>query len=484
MRPRLFLLALFTIATLSGTAVFGQEPAPPPAHVSFVQGAVTVERSGDSEPAAVNMPIVEGDRIVTGPNGRAEVMFPDGSAIEIDSSSDVEFVGPARVRVIAGTIEHRASPGVDPQSPSSQYLPPDLQPYEQDLDQNGAWRYDPQYGNVWYPTTIAADWRPYYDGYWSSVPAYGWTWIGTPRWAWPTHHYGRWGYARNRWFWMPGPAYSPAWVSWGTAAGYVGWCPLGYDNRAAVALSVGYAPTWNAWTVVHREQFGSRLYAPRRYAVEPSRIAANTAFIEHRTPPARERRGSFSVGSIDGRAAGARAVQRPLPNTPSPIGAAVPRDGSDRQPGAATQEYAGSSRDARAGFERRARALDGRDGVAPAGAVAPVTPTPTLHQSNDADHPAYRRRDAAPGQSAPPTHYREPMNGGDARPGQPVERPIPPQNRPAPQVSSPAPPPPPPATGAPAPRENGAAPPRADSPPSREHSPNSQSTGNAVRRPR
>ena len=25
--------------------------------------------------------------------------------------------------------------------------------------------------------------RPYYNGYWATVPAYGWTWIGCERWA-------------------------------------------------------------------------------------------------------------------------------------------------------------------------------------------------------------------------------------------------------------------------------------------------------------
>ncbi len=46
----------------------------------------------------------------------------------------------------------------------------------------------------WYPT-VAPGWRPYYNGYWSPVPAYGWTWIGYDAWGWPTHHYGRWGFA-------------------------------------------------------------------------------------------------------------------------------------------------------------------------------------------------------------------------------------------------------------------------------------------------
>jgi hypothetical protein len=87
-------------------------------------------------------------------------------------------------------------------SQSAQYLPADLRMYGGELDRYGSWSYEAPYGNVWYPS-VAPDWHPYYDGYWSPVPSYGWTWIGVDVWSWPTHHYGRWGYARNRWFWIP-----------------------------------------------------------------------------------------------------------------------------------------------------------------------------------------------------------------------------------------------------------------------------------------
>ena len=61
-------------------------------------------------------------------------------------------------------------------------------------------------GSVWIRLVshrVAADWRPYFYGYWSPVPAYGWTWVGYDVWGWPTHHYGRWGFAASRWFWVP-----------------------------------------------------------------------------------------------------------------------------------------------------------------------------------------------------------------------------------------------------------------------------------------
>src|SRR5437868_3668548 len=57
---------------------------------------------------------------------------------------------------------------------SAQYLPEDLRPYSGTLDRNGTWQYESSYGYVWYPT-VATGWRPYYSGYWRSVPRYGWT---------------------------------------------------------------------------------------------------------------------------------------------------------------------------------------------------------------------------------------------------------------------------------------------------------------------
>ncbi len=275
------------LAAMVSSAV-GQEPAAPPAHISFVEGTATLERHGELEAAALNMPVIEGDRLRT-TTGRLQLAFPDGSAVDLEPDSEIEYLGAARVRVYTGTIEHR--PAVAPRSASALYLPADSQSYAGDLDQNGTWQYDSTYGNVWYPT-VAADWRPYYYGYWSSVPTYGWTWIGYNRWAWPTHHYGRWGYASNRWYWIPGRAYSSAWVSWGTAPGYVSWCPLGFDSRPVVGLSIGYSRGWNAWTIVPRDHFGWRGYPAHRYAVEPSRIAATTPFIVHGTQPPLSIRGA------------------------------------------------------------------------------------------------------------------------------------------------------------------------------------------------
>ncbi|HEY7290509.1 MAG TPA: DUF6600 domain-containing protein [Vicinamibacterales bacterium] len=300
-----FGVALFSVCT---PAAFAQDNTRPPAHVSFVDGAATLDRStGESERLVVNVPIVPGDRIQT-TNGRVEVMFDDGSAIEIEPDSAVEFLDSLRVRILAGTVEHRraAEPPVDSAAAdSAQYLPTNLQNYATDLSSSGTWAYEASYGNVWYPT-VATDWRPYYYGYWSSVPAYGWTWVGAASWAWPTHHYGRWGYAHSRWFWIPGPTYASAWVSWGTAPGYVSWCPLGYNGRPVAALSVGYRSAWNAWTVVPRDHFGTHYYAANRYAVNPAGIPTSTPFIVHRDAP------TFAGANASAASARSRSTAAPV----------------------------------------------------------------------------------------------------------------------------------------------------------------------------
>lgn len=183
---------------------------------------------------------------------------------------------------------------------SAQYLPSDLRMYGGTLDRHGSWEYESQYGYVWYPT-VGADWRPYYDGYWSPLPAYGWTWVGLELWSWPTHHYGRWGHVHNRWFWIPQRHWAPAWVSWGGAPGYVSWSPLDYHNRPVFGFSISSRHGWNGWTVVSRDHFGSRRHHVRQYAVNPRGLPSNTPFIAQSsapTAPARAVPRRFTDGAV------------------------------------------------------------------------------------------------------------------------------------------------------------------------------------------
>jgi hypothetical protein len=115
-------------------------------------------------------------------------------------------------------------------SRSAEYVSPDVTGYE-DLDENGTWSSEPEYGNVWTPTHVAADWAPYRYGRWLWVSPWGWTWIDDARWGYAPFHYGRWAHVRQRWCWVPGPrharaVYAPAQVGW-VGGSRLAWFPLG-----------------------------------------------------------------------------------------------------------------------------------------------------------------------------------------------------------------------------------------------------------------
>jgi hypothetical protein len=127
-------------------------------------------------------------------------------------------------------------------SVASSYVAEDVIGYT-DLDDNGSWSDVPEYGHVWYPTSVEADWAPYRTGHWSWIDPWGWTWVDNAAWGFAPFHYGRWAYVGNRWGWCPGErrwgsVYAPALVGFAGGAGWgaslsiggggpVGWFPLG-----------------------------------------------------------------------------------------------------------------------------------------------------------------------------------------------------------------------------------------------------------------
>jgi hypothetical protein len=120
-------------------------------------------------------------------------------------------------------------------SVSGKYVSPDVDG-RGDLDDNGTWQEEPEYGHVWYPNSVPPDWAPYSDGSWNYVAPWGWTWVGYEPWGFAPYHYGRWNYFGGRWGWCPGvygPAvYGPAFVGFfGGGFGFgVGWFPLGFGE--------------------------------------------------------------------------------------------------------------------------------------------------------------------------------------------------------------------------------------------------------------
>ncbi|HEY0800009.1 MAG TPA: FecR family protein, partial [Steroidobacteraceae bacterium] len=76
-------------------------------------------------------------------------------------------------------------------SVSAQYVSRDVVGYE-DLDEQGTWTPDPQYGHVWYPRAVEPGWAPYRDGHWAYVAPWGYTWVDDSAWGFAPFHYGRW----------------------------------------------------------------------------------------------------------------------------------------------------------------------------------------------------------------------------------------------------------------------------------------------------
>ena len=118
---------------------------------------------------------------------------------------------------------------------SARYVSRDMVGYE-DLDDNGDWRPNAAYGNVWFPH-VAVGWAPYREGHWAWIHPWGWTWVDNEPWGYAPFHYGRWLWVEGRWGWVPGPpevvpVYAPALVVFvgGGGIGFggnVAWFPLG-----------------------------------------------------------------------------------------------------------------------------------------------------------------------------------------------------------------------------------------------------------------
>jgi hypothetical protein len=275
--------------------------------IDLPQGAVWLLQPGvyDIDAGAADQParvaVFNGSTRFVG--GGSDIGIDAGNAALLSGSNpvtaQVEHVSPDAFVAWARARDY----GQAQAAAATPYISPQMTGYA-DLDQYGSWQPNPQYGEIWYPNQIPADWAPYGDGRWIWVEPWGWTWIDAQPWGFAPFHYGRWAYMDNRWGWVPGqyvpqPVYAPALVAFiGAAAGgffaggagpAIAWFPLApgepywpsYTRNQNYIRSVNAANVRDISTVIARAHgvpppAANANFANRRFAtVVPQRVFAN-----------------------------------------------------------------------------------------------------------------------------------------------------------------------------------------------------------------
>ena len=224
-------------------------------HVQALQPAETLEIDTPNATVMIRAPgeysidtEESGDRTtVKTRTGRAEVTGSDQHTYPVDANEQGVFTGNDELSSIMTQVARRSAfetwaserENLETHSVAARYVSSGVVGY-QDLDRYGTWTQEPEYGNVWQPTTlVVSNWAPYRFGRWVWVSPWGWTWIDDSPWGFAPFHYGRWTYLRQRWCWVPGPirarpSYAPALVAWVGPPSFgvdfrtnVGWFPLG-----------------------------------------------------------------------------------------------------------------------------------------------------------------------------------------------------------------------------------------------------------------
>ncbi len=271
------------------------------------QGTVNVTlRSWDSgDPFIITTPTLS---ITLNGNGRYRIEVDDdgetaivtvrqGEAQVVNGNSHFNLIAPQRAEISGsdgGDVSIQRSDAEDDfdrwaadrdrrqeVATSSRYVAPDT-PGLYELDQYGQWRDVPDYGNVWTPSHVAADWAPYRDGRWAWVEPWGWTWIDAAPWGYAPFHYGRWVYINSYWAWAPGriirrPVYAPALVTFIGGPGFsvsissgppCGWVPLApfepyyphhhYSDRYVRSINVPHVRNDYVFDRNHRGDYRNR----------------------------------------------------------------------------------------------------------------------------------------------------------------------------------------------------------------------------------
>lgn len=216
----------------------------PQAQVTLLQpGRLRIDAGRNAPTTSLHM--IDGaarfDALPAGQGGQPGLIVAAG--VRLDSNNGFSQITSLRTPAANDSFDgwSLARDRNDDRAQSNRYVSVETTGYEE-LDRNGIWRTTAEYGPVWTPTVVAADWAPYRYGRWLWVAPWGWTWVDNASWGYAPSHYGRWVSIDNRWCWTPGavvahPVWAPAVVGWQVGVSFngsswaqrpptTGWFPL------------------------------------------------------------------------------------------------------------------------------------------------------------------------------------------------------------------------------------------------------------------
>jgi hypothetical protein len=463
-------IAFFRVPNLESNEVF---------EVDSPNAAVTFERSGEyridvDADGNTRVSVHQGNAIIAAGGGQVAVGADAGIRVDGIDAPRYEVIALPAVDASDRWAGERESRAVRAQS--RQYVSAQVAGVE-DLDEYGRWNRDPNYGMVWSPTSVGADWAPYRAGRWMWQEPWGWTWVSTEAWGWAPYHSGRWVFASSRWSWVPvAPSisvvhYAPALVAFVgggpgfsasvavTGGGFVGWFPLAprdplvpwWGRRDSVRVTEvtnityvnrTYVTVVNQNTFVSGRPISAGLITERTVVrqaeaapvlrgpmpVAPT-VASTRVSVRTEAPAPRP------SAAIAARPVVARVAPPPAPQR-FDAGLAISRQGAQGQAAASASARPGSEPRAAAAALRPAATADGKVTLAPIGGstatpqrVEPIAPPKGRVLATEAS-PV---RNAAPAQqpAREPAQEAAPPVAEERGPAAPPKQPVAAQNQPA-----------------------------------------------------
>jgi ferric-dicitrate binding protein FerR (iron transport regulator) len=104
-------IAVAAFAVWTGRSLIAPTPAVTVANLAHVTGKVEIAGAwGRKHPAADHRPLLSGERLITGPNGRAALAMANGISVRVDHDTQIEFADIHRASMKSGGV-YVDSPG-------------------------------------------------------------------------------------------------------------------------------------------------------------------------------------------------------------------------------------------------------------------------------------------------------------------------------------------------------------------------------------